>query len=147
MGAYLRREARARSTGAMVEVFDTAHEANVFDSDAGRWVTYCVTHDRICNHRALSDALYYSSHPEVWCEVCNGSEVPEVEAVVDAAPRSDDVSLITVCLREEVTYGEWTYPVGSSLSAHRDVEGRVFLFLDRVGVARELAVGEFVRVG
>jgi hypothetical protein len=72
---YLRKRSRARSSGAVVELFDTAQPENVFDPDGGRWVTICE-HGSLVNHRSLTTARDFMSAPECWCEVCEVLAAP-----------------------------------------------------------------------
>ena len=53
MTAYLRQTTTARSSGAVVELYDTHHPHNVFDSSSGRWVTIC-SHGSLVNHATLA---------------------------------------------------------------------------------------------
>lgn len=69
MTTYLRQATRARSTGVVVELFDTTQPENVFDPDGGRWVTICE-HGSLVNHDTLAHARYFAPAPEAWCEAC-----------------------------------------------------------------------------
>lgn len=58
-----------------VEVYDAAHDASVFDADAGgRWVTVCDQHEHIVNHPRLADALEWAEDPHLWCPGCEADE-------------------------------------------------------------------------
>lgn len=65
-----------RKTKATIAVYDSWHRDSVFDRDGGRWVTYCETHDRICNHATLALARSFLREPEQFCEKC-GDKVRE----------------------------------------------------------------------
>jgi hypothetical protein len=67
---YLREERKNRVTGATVMLFDTESPENVFDPCGGRWVTYCLTHERLANHETLSNARGFLSTPWAYCEHC-----------------------------------------------------------------------------
>lgn len=67
---FIRQQRRARSTGHLVTLFDTAAPENVFDSNGGRWVTVCETHHTLCNHEKLRLAQSFAATPEQWCEDC-----------------------------------------------------------------------------
>lgn len=69
MTAYLRQTTTARSSGAVVELYDTHHPHNVFDSSSGRWVTIC-SHGSLVNHATLALARLFAPAPEQWCEEC-----------------------------------------------------------------------------
>lgn len=69
MSVYLRQATKARSSGAVVELYDTTQPENVFDPDGGRWVTICE-HGSLVNHETLATARSFAAAPEVWCEEC-----------------------------------------------------------------------------
>ncbi len=69
MTAYLRQQTTARSSGAVVELYDTDDPLSVFDPDGGRWVTICE-HGYLVNHETLATARSFASAPEQWCEEC-----------------------------------------------------------------------------
>jgi hypothetical protein len=71
--AYLRQQTTARSSGAVVELYDTSHPHNVFDPDGGRWVTIC-SHGSLVNHHTLATARSFASAPECWCEECEAAK-------------------------------------------------------------------------
>lgn len=77
MSAYLRQSTKARSTGTEVEVYDTRHPDNVFDTEGGRWVTICE-HGSLVNHDTLALARWFASAPDVWCEDCRPATAREV---------------------------------------------------------------------
>jgi hypothetical protein len=59
-------------------LIDSAHPDSVFDSAGGRWVTYCESHGRICNHATFALAREFLPWPANWCEVCSGVEAEEM---------------------------------------------------------------------
>ena len=69
MSTYLRQQTTARSSGAVVELYDTSHPHNTFDAVGGRWVTIC-SHGLLVNHETLATARLFASAPETWCEEC-----------------------------------------------------------------------------
>lgn len=72
----LRQCRRARSTGAIISVYD-GEEAGM-DTCGGRWQTVCETHGgQICSHLTLRTALGFASCPEEWCEFCQKIASPE----------------------------------------------------------------------
>ena len=66
---YLRQSTTARSSGAVVELYDTEDPLSVFDPEGGRWVTIC-SHGLLVNHETLATARLFASAPETWCEEC-----------------------------------------------------------------------------
>ena len=69
MTTYHRQSTKARSSGAVVDIYDTSHPHNVFDPEGGRWVTICE-HGSLVNHETLATARYFAPSPESWCEEC-----------------------------------------------------------------------------
>ncbi len=69
MTAYLRQTTTARSSGAVVELYDTEDPLSVFDPEGGRWVTIC-SHGSLVNHPTLALARSFASAPETWCGEC-----------------------------------------------------------------------------
>lgn len=69
MTRYLRQSTTARSSGAVVELYDTEDPLSVFDPEGGRWVTIC-SHGLLVNHETLATARLFASAPETWCEEC-----------------------------------------------------------------------------
>lgn len=67
---YVRETRTARSTGVTMMLYDTSAPENVFDTDGGRWVTYCTEHHALCNHDTLELARRFMSAPEEFCEGC-----------------------------------------------------------------------------
>ena len=62
------KQTKAHSTKTLVELWDMGKETN---EDGGRWQTVCVDHGNCMNHDKKSNAVYFLSHPEEWCEDCN----------------------------------------------------------------------------
>jgi hypothetical protein len=69
---YLRQTTKARSSGAVVELYDTDDPLSVFDPEGGRWVTICE-HGSLVNHPTLALARSFASAPEMWCEECTAA--------------------------------------------------------------------------
>lgn len=57
-----------RSTYSVVSIVD-GQLANMC-TEGGRWYNICETHHEILQHKTVSLAHLYSSHPEEWCEKC-----------------------------------------------------------------------------
>jgi len=74
MRRYLRQARRARSTGTMVELYDTqVPQVNTFDCSGGRWVTICE-HGSVMNHRMLNEARSAAAEPDQWCDECRAAQ-------------------------------------------------------------------------
>lgn len=58
-----------RITGETIELHDAEVEGCMFDPSGGRWITYCVAHGTLCNHRTKALASAGMTVPE-WCEEC-----------------------------------------------------------------------------
>jgi hypothetical protein len=60
--------ARARSTGATVELIDNRDGA--FEDGGLAWVTFCDTHGNYCEHETRQLADSFRAAPEQWCGSC-----------------------------------------------------------------------------
>lgn len=85
-GRRIRQAHRARSTGTLVLIEDTAHpdssiepereetydeEGRVISSKiVNRWMTVCNDHGFLCTHPTLALARGHAAAPEGWCEEC-----------------------------------------------------------------------------
>ena len=66
--AGVRHVAFARSTGALVAVYDG--HAQGLDTDGGRWSTVCEDHGSVVAHEMLKLAISHAAAPEGWCDDC-----------------------------------------------------------------------------
>lgn len=82
---FVRQDRRARSTKARILIIDCHHIDNHgFARDESRWALVCWTHSTILHlpvaFDTYKDAVWQSSHPEHWCEVCH--EIAELEGII-----------------------------------------------------------------
>lgn len=75
--AGVRQTSFARSTGALVTVYDGI--AQGMDTDGGRWQIVCEDHGAIVSVGRLRDARTWAACPEGFCEDC--------QAMLDGAAR------------------------------------------------------------
>lgn len=67
--AGARQSHRARSTGAVVTVYDAAAQ-DLDDPDCGRWLIICENHGCILYMETLRDAREIAVRPEIFCDDC-----------------------------------------------------------------------------
>jgi len=93
MSTYIRWEGTVRETKTRVQILDLLGEGSEFsperDADTGkvvnRWATLCMDHSIIVTHSASQLAWDHAAHPLGWCEFCNGTATPIVEAPAEVA--------------------------------------------------------------
>lgn len=66
---YMTYQTKNRETGTTIQLFDTTHPDNKFDT-AQRWVILCVEHDSTSRHEKQSDAYKTMTVPSSWCPDC-----------------------------------------------------------------------------
>lgn len=98
-GKYLVYTTKNRETGTKVELYDTKHADNKFDT-AVRWIVLCTEHENTVAKEKQSDAYKAMTSPSEWCDDCSdlkasgqkvgGAAVAETEAEAEDDESEDD---------------------------------------------------------
>jgi hypothetical protein len=67
------RERATSYYGGKVELLDGLHPDCLLDSSGGRWLTVCLEHSTVCNHRTIALARGHLRRVE-WCEECRAAQ-------------------------------------------------------------------------
>jgi hypothetical protein len=72
---HVRRQARSRITGTIVQVVDLAHpDSDICPDGENRWATICLDHGGFCSHLTLAHAAAHAPNPGLWCPTCSGED-------------------------------------------------------------------------